>query len=346
MTVPDGLIRECVDRIDSEFAIIDSDGTILYTNQAWQDFAIEGGFPRDPAMIGENYLDAARRVRDDDRFADAACEGLDALVSGEKEVFKLEYPCPAPDAPSRWFLLWASPVSFEGETYLTLEHIEITERKRAEQRLEVRNEMLETVSSILSHDIRNPMSAAMGWGQTIQIDETPDPEHVDRLISSLQRMDRMIDDALFLSRGLLVEETEVVSLEEVADRAWNAVGIETATLDIVADVCTEGDPNLLQTLFENLFRNSITHGSETVSIEVGALEYGFYVEDDGPGIPESERNSVFDAGYTTRTIKENTGMGLTIVKGIVDAHEWELDLTESVNGGARFEVCGVKQLED
>jgi signal transduction histidine kinase len=68
--------------------------------------------------------------------------------------------------------------------------------------------------------------------------------------------------------------------------------------------------------------------------------FGFFVEDDGQGVPEGRRESVFDAGETTR--KDGTGFGLPIVKQIAEAHGWEVELTDSFDGGARFEFTNVR----
>jgi signal transduction histidine kinase len=76
-----------------------------------------------------------------------------------------------------------------------------------------------------------------------------------------------------------------------------------------------------------------------VTITIGELEDGFYVADDGDGIPEDERDDVFEAGYTTTD--HGTGFGLSIVSDVVEAHGWEIHLTESAEGGARFEITGV-----
>jgi PAS domain S-box-containing protein len=76
-----------------------------------------------------------------------------------------------------------------------------------------------------------------------------------------------------------------------------------------------------------------------VTVTVGDLDDGFYVADDGPGVPESEPESLFDAGYTTS--ENGTGFGLSIVEQIADAHGWEIRVTESEAGGARFEITGV-----
>ena len=77
-----------------------------------------------------------------------------------------------------------------------------------------------------------------------------------------------------------------------------------------------------------------------MAITVGDLEDGFYVADDGPGIPADERTDVFDRGYSTA--EEGTGFGLAIVREIVDAHGWSVRATESEAGGARFEITGVE----
>lgn len=80
-----------------------------------------------------------------------------------------------------------------------------------------------------------------------------------------------------------------------------------------------------------------------VTVTIGDLDRGFYVEDDGPGIPEEERDAVFKAGYSTN--EAGTGFGLNIVKQVVQSHGWEIIVTESLDGGARFEITGVDFLE-
>ena len=86
------------------------------------------------------------------------------------------------------------------------------------------------------------------------------------------------------------------------------------------------------------------HGSsdgDAVTITVGELPDGdgFYVEDDGVGIPPDAREDVFDPGYSTD--EDGTGFGLSIVRQVVEAHEWEIRAVEGSEGGARFEVTGV-----
>jgi signal transduction histidine kinase len=79
-----------------------------------------------------------------------------------------------------------------------------------------------------------------------------------------------------------------------------------------------------------------------VTIRIGCLPNaaGFYVEDDGPGIPPEKRSDVVQAGYTES--ENGTGFGLSIVNQIVDGHDWQLDITEGDDGGARFEISNTK----
>jgi signal transduction histidine kinase len=76
-----------------------------------------------------------------------------------------------------------------------------------------------------------------------------------------------------------------------------------------------------------------------VTVTVGGLPDGFYVADDGEGVPPADRDRVFERGYTTG---DGTGLGLSIVEQIVGAHGWSVRATESEDGGARFEITGVE----
>jgi nitrogen fixation/metabolism regulation signal transduction histidine kinase len=92
----------------------------------------------------------------------------------------------------------------------------------------------------------------------------------------------------------------------------------------------------------NAPEDAVEHGSTSdgATVAVGAVDGGFYVEDDGPGIPKSERDTVFEAGHTTS--EDGTGFGLSIVERVVEAHDWSIRVGESAVGGARFEITGVE----
>jgi signal transduction histidine kinase len=176
-----------------------------------------------------------------------------------------------------------------------------------------------------------------------------DPENVESLTVSLERMETIIGDALMLTRGRDVEDTEPVTLTETARDAWSHVDTGDSTLDVTGNVegaVVAAGRSLLMQLLENLFRNAVEHAGETVTVTVETVGdgdgRGFAVADDGPGIPEEEREHVFDVGHTTDG--GGTGMGLAIVELIAEAHGWDVTVGESDTGGARFAVTGVETI--
>ncbi|WP_311171309.1 sensor histidine kinase [Halobellus ordinarius] len=210
--------------------------------------------------------------------------------------------------------------------------------KRANEDLAAKNEQLDQFLSVVSHDLRNPLNVAEGRLELAA--EECDSEHLEPIDRSLDRMDTLIDDLLTLARqGEEIEEIEPVDLATVSERCWDNVATADASLVVDADRTIEADRSRLQQLLENLFRNAIEHGGDDVRITVGELADGFYVADDGPGISQDKRGDVFESGYTTAS--DGTGFGLAIVAEIVGAHGWEVDVTESDEGGARFEITGV-----
>jgi PAS domain S-box-containing protein len=89
--------------------------------------------------------------------------------------------------------------------------------------------------------------------------------------------------------------------------------------------------------------DAVEHAGEDVTVTVGDVEGGFYVADDGRGIPESDRETVFETGYTTSD--DGTGFGLEIVEAVASAHGWDVRVTDAAGGGARFEFTGVDVLD-
>jgi len=208
-------------------------------------------------------------------------------------------------------------------------------RVRRERTLAEQNERLNAFASVVSHDLRNPLNVVTGSLELAQAEVGS--EHLDRAARAAGRMDDLIDRMLTLAReGEDIGETRTVRLGLVAERAWDAVDAPDAALRVADDLGrVDADPDRLQEAFENLFRNAVEHAGPDVSVRVGGSEAGFYVADDGPGIPAETRESVFDRGYTA---DDGTGLGLAIVRRVVDAHGWEIRVAEADGGGARFEV--------
>lgn len=213
------------------------------------------------------------------------------------------------------------------------------QRRQVNERLLKQNEQLEQFASIVSHDLRNPLNVAQGRLELAR--EEHDNEHLEVVARSHKRMNDLIDDLLELARaGDIVSETKMIDLADSVADSWRNVDTAEAEIRVNTTQTISADRGRLQQLLENLLRNAVEHGDPGVWVTVGHLDHGFYVEDNGDGIPEDEREDVFEAGYTTS--EQGTGFGLNIVKQIVDAHGWEMRVTEGSEGGARFEITGVE----
>jgi len=215
--------------------------------------------------------------------------------------------------------------------------VDITARKEHERELERQKERLEKFAGVISHDLRNPLQVAAGKVDIVR--KTGETDRLDAAAESLDRMSDLIEEVLTLAReGEEIGETGPVVIKRILRQSWDAVATDRATLELDDDLpaLVEGDETRLRELFENLFRNAIEHGGETVTVRVGTTDEGLYVADDGPGIPEEKREDVLEAGYTTAD--DGTGFGLAIVRMVVQAHGWSLAVTEADSGGARFEI--------
>ena len=234
----------------------------------------------------------------------------------------------------------SSSIQYFGKDAILSVARDITERKQKEQELERQNERLDQFASVVSHDLRNPLNVAQGWLELAQ--EECESTHLADVAQAHDRMEALIEDLLTLARtGTQIDEQTSVDLADVIDGCWRTVETGDATLVTETDRTIRADPNRLQQLLENLFRNAVEHGDPAVTITVGDLDdgNGFYVSDNGPGISDPERDNVFEAGYSTKD--KGTGFGLNIVQEIADAHGWGIAVTDSERGGARFEITSV-----
>jgi PAS domain S-box-containing protein len=128
----DPILGSAIHTLPIHVAVIDAEGGIVATNRAWREF----GDANDLQMsdtVGANYLEETDAA--DDEYADRAGAGIRAVLRGDREQFELEYPCHSPET-RRWFLLRVAPLVRDDDRYATIAHIDITERKERERRLQ------------------------------------------------------------------------------------------------------------------------------------------------------------------------------------------------------------------
>jgi signal transduction histidine kinase len=232
---------------------------------------------------------------------------------------------------------------------------DVTELEESRQQLEQQNERLDRVASTVSHDLRNPLNVSSGYLELVREELTARNE--DELVAYLEnvedahgRMDTIIDDVLTLARdGQTVAEPVAVDLSTVAHEAWETVETTDATLVVEQDGTLWTDRSRLRTIFENLFRNAVEHGTATatdggtggLTVTVTAFaddgddtDAGFSVADDGAGIPEDARDQLFEYGFSTSD--EGTGLGLAIVETMAESQGWTVTHDGEYEDGTRF----------
>ena len=221
---------------------------------------------------------------------------------------------------------------------------DVRERNEREQRLRQQNDRLESFAGMLAHELRNPVTIGQIYSQ--QLSPESDPEAVDYVTEAFDRMENMIDVMLIITQGRnAISERTPVTLADAAQEAWEEVDASDATLEVAIDQTIRADETYIRHLFRNLFENAVEHGGADVTITVGELPTGFYVADNGSGIPNADREAVFGTGYTTAGERGGMGLGLTFVQEMADVYEWTCTATESETGGAKFEFENVTLAE-
>jgi len=342
-----------------EYQFVDGDPIVRAVNDAFVDVF---GYERQ-AIVGQN-LDDYVLPADPDACSEVASEAStlnEKLVSGER----VRQECRRQTSDGlREFLLKIVPLK-RGEQNVAgyAIYTDIAEQKRRERTLERENERLEEFASVISHDLRNPLGIARGHLQLAR--ETGREESFEMADAALDRMDSLIGDVLSLARqGRVVGDAEEVDAVAVARTAWNTVDTADARLRTEGPIPVVADAGRLRELFENLFRNAVEHGLETrpddaatehaasdrgvdtpgeseedreLTVGVEPTPDGFAVVDDGRGVPEPVRETLFEPGQSAS--EDGTGFGLAIVRRIAESHGWTIELAASEPGeGARFEI--------
>jgi PAS domain S-box-containing protein len=335
--------REQLRRIRNQHAghgviITDSEGVIEYVNEA---FEAQSGYAREE-VIGTNP-----RILKSGEHEEAFYEELWTTITAG-EVWDGTVINERKDGNRYVVEQTIAPV--EGprgaiDQFIAVNH-EITELKELESRLRDQREQLDVLNRVLRHDIRNDMNLVLAWGEMLEDDVSADErEQLDRMVRAARHVVELTTLARDLSQ--LIHGDETLELDEIS--LWRILGDELEKCrdsfpdaEIAMPAPPEGDTHvlaneLLSSVFRNLINNAIQHNDAThpevvISVEEADESVRVRVADNGPGIPDEMKDSLFGEGEKGLD-SEGTGIGLFLVRSLVDSYGgdvWIEDRSESV----------------
>ena len=335
-------VRRIMESSQDCIKVLDLQGRLLYMNDGGQDIMEIDDFAK---VQNEPWL-CFWQGRD----RQAAAQAFNAAKSGSSGKF--DGYCATAKGTPKWWEVAVTPMFDEDGRVCEILSVsrDITVRKVAEKTLQQRNQELDRFSSIVSHDLKAPLRGISSISQWL-IEDLGDrlPEENQQQLNLLgqrvERMNALIDGLLKLSRvgqqKLSVELVDVADLlQEVVDSLSPPPGIaiEHEALPVISTKRL-----LLSQVLSNLISNAIKHHDKEIGkIQITAKDcnthYEFAIADDGPGIPVSERERVFEMFQTLNDCcsTTNTGIGLALVQKIVLEEGGQLWLESNTPQGCIF----------
>lgn len=207
--------------------------------------------------------------------------------------------------------------------------------------------------SIMAHDLRSPLASVKGFTATLlrawdRFDDEQKKQMLQTVDADADRMTRLIGDLLDVSRidaGRLELRTQVVDIAAVAGKAVQGrQAADTDGREFVLEVGeglpeTWADPDKVAQILGNLLENAVRHGAGKITVKVQAADdrTTITVADEGDGVPVGAEQRVFLKFWRAGTGR-GTGLGLFIVKGLVEAHHGKVSVARGDAGGALFTV--------
>jgi len=334
------------------------DGAMLAGDVAWWEMDVETGavefHDNKVEMLGmspadfAHYEDFTERVHPDDY--ETAMEAMRAHLEGRTDRYDTEYRIRAADGEYEWFhdvggitrrAADGTPLEVTGIV------IDISRRKEAEERLRRTNEQLALLNTVVRHDIRNDMTVASGWLDILEESVSGEEqdavrrarratEHTARLTETVRDLMTVIEDG---AADVTLEPVDAVAtLDREIDRVRDTFdGVDIHQEYEAASVSVEANA-MLSTVFGNILTNAVQHSDgDDVRIDVTVTTHDDRVRvriaDDGPGIPESIRETLFEQGASGPE-SMGSGVGLYLVKTLVDSYGGTIRVTDADPTGA------------
>ena len=207
-------------------------------------------------------------------------------------------------------------------------------RKRITRHLNQRSEML----SGISHDLRTPLTRIK-----LQLAFIKDKEISKKLSNDVTEMEKMLNEYLQFASSSSAEKTETFDLSDLLESTVIKYERKEITTDIPERVFLDGRKNLIERCFNNLIDNSIKYSTSIlISLKKSANSIIIIIDDDGPGIPENERENVLKPFYkidkSRSDSKSSVGLGLSIASDIIRSHGGNISLERSPTNGLRVTI--------
>ena len=207
-------------------------------------------------------------------------------------------------------------------------------RKRITRHLNQRSEML----SGISHDLRTPLTRIK-----LQLAFIKDKEISKKLSNDVTEMEKMLNEYLQFASSGSAEKTETFDLSDLLESTVIKYERKEITTDIPERVFLDGRKNLIERCFNNLIDNSIKYSTSIlISLKKSANSIIIIIDDNGPGIPENERENVLKPFYkidkSRSDSKSSVGLGLSIASDIIRSHGGNISLERSPTNGLRVTI--------
>jgi signal transduction histidine kinase/ActR/RegA family two-component response regulator len=349
------LTRQILQALPAQIIVLDRRGRISFTNYAWERSVAENG--ASGAGVGADYLDVCRgSVGHDARFARMAFDGIQSVLQGRQAQFVMDYPCDSP-GERRWFQMTVSPLGASGEGGAVVAHMNISERKLAEEALQDADRRKNEFLATLAHELRNPLSpihsAVHIWKRTGAHD-APLLDMVERQVKHLLRL---VDDLLEVSRitrGKIELRKENVAVNVVVRQALESCRplIERKMHRLSLKSADEplrvfGDPVRLVQIMSNLVNNAAKYTPANGVIEIESAREGdeavLRVRDNGRGVAPDMLPRLFELFMQIDSVAAHSegglGIGLALVRSLVEMHGGRVEAhSEGLGRGCEFVV--------
>jgi signal transduction histidine kinase len=372
----DNLLLEAVlQALPMQMAVLDQDGTIVFVNAAWQSFARENGAAfLAETSVGCNYLAVCDQAKGDrSELAREAREGIAAVLAGTLPLFTLEYPCHSP-TELRWFLLYVTPLPGRmGQAVVA--HLTITERKLLEERVSAANQEMRDFLSLVSHEVRTPLTSIKGYVQMAELrlqrlqaevvgEQLPPDLLADRLAALQQTLDHVEAPLRRLNRQI----TDLAEVAQIQSGRLSLHRVPCDLVEIVGEVVEEqrlawpgrridlllpeaavkvvADRDRIGQVVTNYLTNALKYAPTDCPIEIRlsreADQARVQVRDQGPGLPPDEQERIWQRFYRLSSAPAeplaggNLGMGLYICRSLIKEHGGQTGVDSTPGAGATF----------